>query len=484
MSSSQFVDGPIEENSGEYWPLTLVRGPALELRTLSSTTRIHAIHQRLRSALERLQPETELLYTCRVADGLHLNAANLIAVELIFDARMERVLDLLGDDFVVQRPRLLLRRGLRRLAAKDRKAGLDDLARGLDTAFTRDDHELLLKVFTALEPAQREQRRPLFEPLFTNRSARDLVDLAIDLEWWPAAELTTVVHELETTESPRLDSWTLEQLVAELSKRSPGEGAQVSERLERRAAFDSSLQPALLTEALTRDATKVAVYADALSEADHPFGEFLALSLQGTSGAKRKAKALAKTSARAWLGPLATLLSDVEYEQGLPFAAVLATSAPERFDFEAALRHPMLAAWRRVLLKRSKKTRRSPVDAETWHRLARALVPLGLEELDCAHFCLEAVRDLDLGRLTRLHNLDLTDDGLDPGKFPSVKWVEVLVRPGTCGATLQQLRNDEGGFFKKLKPQIELVFLGGASAAEKAQVQAFLPFPHGAITIA
>lgn len=480
---AQFVDGPTEENSGEFWPLTLVPGPALELRTLSSTTRIHAIHERLRATLDRLEPETELLYACRVADGLHLNAANLIAVDVVFDSRLGRVLDRLDEDFVLQRPRVLLQRGLRRVAAKQQREGQHDLVRGLDAGVTV-DRDLLLKVFSALDPAHREQRRALFEPLLANRSARELVDRSIDLAWWPLGEVTTVVHDLETTETPRFGPWPLNELVAELSKRSPSDAAQVTERLDRRAAFDSSLQPALLAEALTGAADKIAVYADALSEANHPFGEFLALSLQGTVGAKRKAKALAKASARAWLGPLATLLTDVEYEQGLPIAAVLAASAPGQFDFEAALKHPMLAAFRRVLLKRSKKTRRTQVDDSTWHRLARALVPLGLRELDCVHDCLEAVGDLDLSRITRLHDLELTEHTLDARKLPSVTWVEVLVRPGTCGATLQHLRADEGGFFRKLKPDVELVFLGGASAAEQAQVQAFLPYAHGNVTVA
>jgi hypothetical protein len=145
------------------------------------------------------------------------------------------------------------------------------------------------------------------------------------------------------------------------------------------------------------------------------------------------------------------------------------------FDFAALTAHPMSRAFRRVLLKKSPKTRRASVLASNWQKIVGALVPLNVTELDASNGGLIAALARDCSRLTHLHDVDFDSRGsslLSPEKLTAVRWIEVRVPAGASSSVLQQVAQDTTGFFGKLRPELSLWFHGGAAPAERARVEA------------
>jgi hypothetical protein len=235
------------------------------------------------------------------------------------------------------------------------------------------------------------------------------------------------------------------------------------------------LLPTLLARALAaRTPDALAVYADALTEAGHPYGEFLTLHLKNTKTSLRQAKTLAAQSSKAWLGALDPLLDTVDYDAGLPVGAHFIGGADAKLD--AALTHPLVPSFRRLLLAR-RGARRTPAgDAGVYLRLVRAMLPHALVELDAGPGCVDALPSLDGRRVTHLHGLDvLAGVRLEARAWPAVEWVDVPLTAGASLRILEALLLDLGGLFAARRPHLSLRVPGKPSRAELANVRAALP---------
>jgi len=75
---------------------------------------------------------------------------------------------------------------------------------------------------------------------------------------------------------------------------------------------------------------------------------------------------------------------------------------------------------------------------------------------------LEAVADLDMSRLTHLHDLNLLHDvsDLKTLKLPALEWVELQVRAGPRMASFQALLDDATGLFAAARHTMDLCFVG------------------------
>jgi hypothetical protein len=216
----------------------------------------------------------------------------------------------------------------------------------------------------------------------------------------------------------------------------------------------------------------LAIAADALTEAGHPYGEFLTLHLKGTKAALKVAKRVAATSSRAWLGPLYDVLDAVEYERGVPVAAHFAGSS-EAVD--AALTHPLLASFKRLLVARHGARREPATSVQGYLTLVRAMLPRALVELDAGSGCIDHLPTLDGRQVTHLHGLDvLAGVPLEASAWPQVAWVEVPMLAGQSLRVLDAVLRDVGGLFAARRPAVALRTPGTASSAELANVRAAL----------
>ncbi len=214
----------------------------------------------------------------------------------------------------------------------------------------------------------------------------------------------------------------------------------------------------------------LAIAADALTEAGHPYGEFLTLHLQGTKATLKAAKRVAASSGRAWLGPLHEVLDTVEYERGLPVAAHFVGS---KASLEPALAHPLLPAFKRLLIARRGARREPAAAVEGYLRLVRAMLRHQLVELDAGTGCVDFLPTLDGRTVTHLHGLDvLAGVPLEGRAWPVVEWVEVPMLAGQSLRVLDALLRDAGGLFAARRPALALRTQGTASAVEVANVRA------------
>lgn len=479
-----FVGGSTEPDPmREPWLLTLLKrqgSTRLALVAPHGTQEICAIHERLRPLLERLPDGTDLYYLCRVAEGKHYNVLNLIAVEVSEQSNFARVVRWLDDDFVRARPAVLVARLNDRIAQGDEDGALEDLARvvdanadGVDVAWRR------------LSPAARQRAMPLYASWLGRRELSTRL-AELPLERWTDEHLVAAANAVDVTGRWNA-TFSMQQLVDELDRRGSGEADALRKRAERSAWLDAMSQPErLLPERLaqvlaTRSRDAIAIYGDALTEQGHPYGEFISLHLKGSTSAARQAKRLADEASRSWLGPIADVAGSVVYDLGLPVALEVAWDASGT-ELAAIVAHPLLAAFRRIVRRKTKKARRTDVARETMTPLSRAALAHSLVELDCFDGGLTSVADLDLSRVTHLHDLDLLEaegeaavdprDVLVPSKLRSVEWVEVRVNPGQSAVVLDVLQRDTSGFFAARRPHLDFFFVNGASAAERSRVKA------------
>jgi hypothetical protein len=438
-----FVDGSAAPDGRRSWPLTVRRvegGVWIGFVSPQGEQAIAGVHGSLRALLERLPPEIELPFLCRVHDGRVHDVRELIALQLDYDnplvANAVRFID---DPVVEGRPELL--------AARFR----DCIARGESEGAVKDFRHLCAS------------RIPTLDCLFFELNAVAQEEVAPQFRAW--------VARAELPES-RLRRIPLELRSASILV-APTEATAVAADEEPPA---ERLLPALLASTLrTRDRDAISVYADALMEQGHVYGTFLALHLQGTISALREARDLAEANEHVWLGALARVLDRVTYENGLPIAARFRGAAGSGLGL--ALRHPLAPAFRKVLRKRSKVSRRAVDDPAEYVQLARTLLPHALVELDCADDALVALSGSDLQRVTHLHDLDLhAKQLLDARSLPAVDWVELRVTKGRDGtdAVLQALTRSHRAFFEARRPHVELAYSGMPSASDVARVRALV----------
>lgn len=496
-----WVTGSAEPDSrGEPWPLRLDRLPSgmprLVLVTPGAVQPIFGIHQRLQAQLERLPAGTELQYLCRVADGTHYNVRNLIAVDLVSSQPgLAAVVDFLLDDLINDQPALIAARAERHLAKGDVAAavasarglferaktapGLTGLADAIDTLWqllpTAARTELLSDYVTWVAS----------QPLDSPRQLHRLV--VLPLPAWPMHALKAAAEATEFggPQSRFAETVTFDMVLAEFERRGADEFELYQQRVTFRAEQRALAEPTLLKGELLqrllpdRDPAAIAVYADVLSETQHPYGEFLTLSLQPTASAAKKAKNFATINDETWLGALWVSLK-VRYEYGLPNSAVLEHGFT---DLQRACAHPLVPFFRSVLRKKTKKQRRINLDLhDDYLALAAAMLPHSLVELDCADGALEALATHDLSRLTQLHDVELTSmsaHALQVERLPRVTWVGLRVEAGRSLQTFDLLQRDRSGFFAALKPHLDFFFVGGASSAELAQLKQAAAGFHG-----
>lgn len=497
-----WVIGSAEPDArGEPWPLRLDRLASGTLRlvlvTPGAVQPIFGIHQRLQAQLERLPTGTELQYLCRVADGAHYNVRNLIAVDLVSSQPgLVGVVDYLLDELVNDQPALIAARAEHQLAKGDLAAAVAS-ARGLfERASTATDHADLLadaidSLWQVLPAAARAELLSDYvswvasQPLDAPRQLHRLV--VLPLPAWPMHALKAAAEATEFggPDSRFAETVTFDMVLAEFERRGADEFDLYQQRLNFRAEQRALAEPALLKGELLqrllpeRDPAAIAVYADVLSETQHPYGEFLTLSLQPTASAAKKAKNFATLNDETWLGALWVSLK-VRYEYGLPISAVLEHGFT---DVKRACAHPLVPFFRSVLRKKTKKQRRINLDLhDDYLALAAAMLPHSLVELDCADGVLEELATHDLSRLTHLHDVELTSmsaHALEVDRLPAVSWVGLRVEAGRSLQTFDLLQRDRSGFFAALKPHLDFFFVGGASSAELSQLKQAAAGFHG-----
>ncbi len=473
LTALPIITGPATPESSEVWPLTLFRvdgGLCLGLVAPHGTQAIAGIHEALLPTLEKVTTGTELPYLCRTAPGTDYNVRTLHAVAFATrDGRMQRIAQVLPDDLVRSTPRLLLARARQRLEANDVPHGLEDLTQAM-----AQNAEQVDAVWSTVPVEHRASLLPGLAAWAERQSLPRARLLALPFEAWPTAELSKGLDETWNTERPRgADPLAFGDLLAEATRRGDELGAQWQAKVAHRARLDEAstprnLRPELLPQVLARrDSASLGIYADALSEAGHPYGEFLTLSLKATKASLKAAKALAGHSSRAWLGPLTDVLDDVEYELGLPVGAHLVSSKP------IDLTSPLLPCFRRLLVSRRGAQRWPRIDVKRYLEMVRVMQ---LTELDAGPGVIDHLPTLDGAKVTHLHGLDvLAGVDLEARAWPVVQWVEVPIAAGTSLRVLDALLRDVGGLFAARRPALALRMSGKASTAELANVRAALP---------
>ncbi len=470
-----FIGGSVEPHIGrEAWPLKLFRDAngksTLALVAHGNRQPIYAIHQVLEPFLARLPEDAELWYLCRVADGTHYNVRHLIALEPV--KGFEPVVEYLDPAFVESRPDLMLFRAKARKKKDDEAGALSDLRAAL--LANVDDADAAYRELTA---TGRQTLATEFSAWLAPRPVSMTNLRFLPLEHWPPVHLTKVAEQKSA--DPLID-FELEPLLLEMERRAlAGVKALRSTQAHRMAITaagePSSLLPELLQRTLQEpSAERLAIYADALCEAQHVYGEFLSLSLRGGASLK-KATRLAKTYEHGWLGPLAKWVSSVEYERGLPVAVELGERSATPLALADVMANPLLASLRRVLRRRSKTRRQNHFDGSIYSKLAAALLPLGLREIECGPGTDEWEPAL-LKHVTHVHDLDLLTRGdvLDPETLPQVTWVEVAIAPGSSLNVYDWLVRDQHAFFDARRPHLE-VFIHNPSGAEVNGLRALAP---------
>jgi hypothetical protein len=215
----------------------------------------------------------------------------------------------------------------------------------------------------------------------------------------------------------------------------------------------------------------LAVLADALTEAGHPYGEFLTLHLAGTRRSLELARALERRERRAWLGDLDAVFDSVEYAQGLPVAAhYIGAGVPS----SEACAQPLLRAFRRVLLARTRGDPAASLDG--YFTLLRAMAPFALTELDAGSGSVDLLPGFEGTKITHLHGLDvLAGVPFEARAWPSVESVDVFLAPGTSLRVMDALLRDPGGLFAARRPRLSLRTSRQPSEAERTSVRAALP---------
>jgi predicted dinucleotide-binding enzyme len=222
----------------EPWPLNLRRasdgGILLELVNHSGVHPIHAIHERLRGVLERLPDGTGLYYLCRVAPGRHYNVNHLIAVELCErQGGLERVCELLPEDFVAERAWLCLARALKRLMAGEVAGAVEDARHAFQRGVEAADAPRLAEFFAWLPPEGREVLRLEYLAWFERQPVEQLQRWQIEFPWWPDRQLLEHGTALIPYWGAREEAL---RAAAELRRRGSGSAAWLEEQLGATAA--------------------------------------------------------------------------------------------------------------------------------------------------------------------------------------------------------------------------------------------------------
>lgn len=189
----------------------------------------------------------------------------------------------------------------------------------------------------------------------------------------------------------------------------------------------------------TREAA--AVFADALLEAGDPWGEFIARSLRGE---RETATALRLRHEKEWLAGLNSFLCELEYRDGLLFAAAVSRKAPrDNKRIASAIERPMLVTLRRLVREKSPVRRSNTTPFTAYRALVLSDRARSLQEIDGSD--LKLLRELEarggLG-ITSLLDVPFADrktlDAIE--SLPRVKSLELLLPADALGAALDTLR--------------------------------------------
>lgn len=214
-------------------------------------------------------------------------------------------------------------------------------------------------------------------------------------------------------------------------------------------------------------AADAAILADVLLERGDKYGEYIHLCLKGDPTAEN----VRRRHEKKWLGPLAEFLHEIEYEDGLPRAAVLKRTAGDAP--EEALDHPFLRTIRRLTTGKTAKTRTGRTNPRTYMAFARAMVDHALCEIDVSDG--QLTRLVEHGELfTHLHDLRILDKetqrALGDHRWRNVRWVELRSPAHLFHRVLATLRADQG-MFRRNQPDV-VMHLTTSGSNEDAQLRA------------
>lgn len=217
--------------------------------------------------------------------------------------------------------------------------------------------------------------------------------------------------------------------------------ALVDEAVWREAAVRRRVAPdvheaALLAQAVTHEAAR-GIYADVLIERGEARGEFIALQLDGSDKALKRANELLKKHSAEWLGPLHFALRRMVFERGFLVEAELSPGAdatPEMWS--AAARDAQLATVRRLRKGRGSTEHLYDFYGGGALRALRVLEVPGYDALQYLPALKGSVRELVLfERFSRDRVTDFAEFELDaltvsgPGE-KLAQWVAALSRHG------------------------------------------------------